>query len=132
MKKHKIYLYTLYDKPFASIASGRKDIEMRLYDEKRKEIQIGDYIEFSKLDGSKKILTKVLALHIFDTFDDLYRAFNKERLGYLSDEDASPSDMEQYYSIDKILKNKVVGIEIKIVNNKMQLKVAELKTKIGR
>lgn len=111
----KTHYYTLYDKPFISIASGQKDIEMRLYDEKRKEIQIGDYIEFARLDGSQKIKTRVVGLHVFDSLHDLYQAFDKERLGYSMSEEANPSDMEQYYTKEKIASNRVIGIEIKLI-----------------
>ncbi len=43
-------------KPYASIASGKKTIELRLYDEKRQSIQIGDQIPLP-------ILKMLLSLH---------------------------------------------------------------------
>ncbi len=36
----------LAPKPFEMMKSGQKTIELRLYDEKRKHIQIGDRIRF--------------------------------------------------------------------------------------
>ena len=36
----------LQPKPFAAIKNGTKTIEMRLWDEKRKHITVGDTIEF--------------------------------------------------------------------------------------
>lgn len=39
---HQLKLASL---PFESIKSGRKTIESRLYDEKRREINLGDEIE---------------------------------------------------------------------------------------
>ena len=39
----------LKESPFERIKNGTKTIEFRLYDEKRKQIKIGDKIEFSKL-----------------------------------------------------------------------------------
>lgn len=36
--------------PFEKIKNGSKSIELRLNDEKRQKVQIGDFIEFSCLD----------------------------------------------------------------------------------
>ena len=44
----------LQDLPFDSIASGSKTIEIRLNDDKRKLVRIGDQIEFSKLPALKE------------------------------------------------------------------------------
>ncbi|MCC9941817.1 RNA-binding protein, partial [Streptococcus agalactiae] len=47
--------------------SGQKIIELRLYDERRQTITIGDYIVFYLLnDKRKKLTTEVVCLHIFD------------------------------------------------------------------
>ena len=89
----------LQPQPFEAIKSGRKDIEMRLYDEKRKQIKKEDLIEFTNLETGEKILCKVTDLHIFSSFKQLYAHFDKKRLGYHENETAKPSDMEKYYPI---------------------------------
>ena len=43
---------TLFPKPYASIASGQKTIELRLYDEKRQSIQLGDQIRFTNTEDA--------------------------------------------------------------------------------
>ena len=45
----------LKESPFERIKNGTKTIEFRLYDEKRKQIKIGDKIEFSKFVSILKI-----------------------------------------------------------------------------
>ena len=40
------HIMNLNDTPYNMIKSGRKTIELRLYDEKRRMISIGDEIEF--------------------------------------------------------------------------------------
>lgn len=40
--------------PFEKIKSGSKTIEMRLFDEKRQRISVGDFIEFSSADNLPK------------------------------------------------------------------------------
>ena len=105
----------LQDKPYNSILYGNKDIEMRLYDDKRKLINIGDIITFTNLDTGEMFNSKVINLHNFKDFDELYSNFDKIRLGYDSDEIANSVDMGKYYSIDDINKYGVVGIEIKVI-----------------
>lgn len=69
--------------PFEKIKNGSKTIELRLYDEKRQRVSIGDFIEFTCLDDPKqKIQTRVTALHRFNSFAELYAALPKEKLGY--------------------------------------------------
>ena len=54
----------LYQSPFDNISNGSKTIELRLNDEKRQKINVGDIIEFHNYnDDSKIIKTKVKALH---------------------------------------------------------------------
>ena len=59
----------LNESPFERIKDGTKTIEFRLYDEKRRQIKIGDQIEFSKLpELQETILVDVLELYIEPTF----------------------------------------------------------------
>ena len=94
---------------------GTKTIEMRLYDEKRRTVQVGDEIEFSNNDTGKILQTKVLNLHHFQNFEELYKCFDKEKLGYHKEEIAKPADMSQFYSDEDIKKYGVVGIEIELI-----------------
>ena len=57
--------------PFETIKNGTKTIELRLYDEKRRKIKIGDTICFKGKASTIKAIVK--ALHIFRNFDDLFR-----------------------------------------------------------
>ena len=104
----------LHPGPFELIKSGRKDIEMRLYDERRKDIKIGDSIVFTNNVTLEKLTVEVINLYRFNNFEELYNHFDKARLGYRDDENANPKDMEQYYSLDKILRYGVLAIEIKL------------------
>lgn len=44
--------------PFQMIKEGTKTIELRLFDEKRRKIQIGDIIEFSNTETGEKSAQK--------------------------------------------------------------------------
>lgn len=115
-----IFNMKLQPQPFEAIKSGRKDIEMRLYDEKRKQIKKEDLIEFTNLETGEKILCKVTDLHIFSSLKQLYAHFDKKRLGYHENETAKPSDMEKYYPKSEQAQFGVIGIEIKLI--KLNLK----------
>ena len=53
----------LFESPFERIKSGKKTIELRLFDEKRQKLSIGDIVEFSKLpDMKEKARVEVVAL----------------------------------------------------------------------
>ena len=107
----------LQPKPFQRIAREEKTIELRLNDEKRKMINVGDTIIFTNIDDNdSKISAVVVKLHRFDSFRQLYDMLPLDKCGYLSDEidTASPLDMEAYYSIDKQSQYGVLGIEIKL------------------
>ena len=110
-----IHELTLHPGPFALIKSGNKDIEMRLYDERRKNIKIGDFIRFTNRETNETLIVEVINLYRFSNFDELYKFFDKKRLGYKEDEIANPNDMEIYYSKDKIKQYGTLAIEIKLL-----------------
>ena len=110
--KHKMMLN---NSPFYAIKSGTKVIEMRLCDEKRKLIKIGDEIEFTNRENGEKLPRRVCNLTKFKDFEDLYRCFNKVSLGYLENEDAKHEDMSKYYTKEEIQKYGVLAIEIEIM-----------------
>ena len=111
--KHRM---SLHKAPFQMIKSGAKTIELRLYDEKRKKIKAGDMIEFSQADDSSQtLIVQVMDLHVFPSFEELYKELPLLKCGYAEQDidTASPDDMDAYYSKDDQQKYGVVGIEIK-------------------
>ena len=68
--------------PYNSIFYGNKDIEMRLNDEKRQLINIGDIITFTNRDTLESFDVRVVKLHRCNNFKELYDMFDKVRLGY--------------------------------------------------
>lgn len=110
-----IHTLNLSPQPFAMIENGSKTIELRLWDEKRSQIRVGDTLRFVHTDDSARTLTaRVTALHRFPNFAALYAALPLEKCGYLPAEvaTASPADMNVYYSTEKQAAYGVVGIEI--------------------
>ena len=107
----------LQDRPYRMIESGRKTVEIRLWDEKRRLLSVGDEIEFQNAsDPSLSLLCRVLALHRFDSFCGLYASLDLLQCGYTEQTvaSASPRDMAQYYSEEEERKYGVVGIELRL------------------
>lgn len=112
------YTMRLTAAPFDKLRNGSKRIELRLYDEKRKKIKIGDTILFISLeDPNDTVLTRVLDIYVFASFGDLYRALPLEDLGYNKKDMAmaSPKDMEQFYSLEEQAQYGVVGFRLDLL-----------------
>ena len=102
--------------PFEMIKSGQKTIELRLMDEKRKEIKIGEEIVFTNVATGETVTATVVNLHSFDSFEELYKALPLLKCGYTKENisRAHYSDMEQYYPLEEQKKYGAVGIELEL------------------
>ena len=107
----------LFPEPFEMIRTGQKTIELRLNDEKRQKIQIGDIIEFSQKETKERLTAKVVGLHRYNSFSELYNELPLLSCGYTEADisEAKPEDMDLYYTPEQQSKYGVLGIEIKVV-----------------
>lgn len=104
----------LAKEPFEKIANGQKIIESRLFDEKRQLISIGDEIEFSQNDDSKKVVkTRVKDLYRQDSFENLFSDLPLEYFCGVSKEFLL-EEISQFYSKEEQKKYGVVGIKIEL------------------
>ena len=110
-----IHTVSLYEEGFDLIKNGHKTVEVRLYDEKRKQFQPGHKLIFRKLpDENDSIETEIEAIKTFMTFEELYRDIGFEALG------RSDKTMQwmlektgELYSRDEEQRNGAVAIYIK-------------------
>lgn len=105
----------LCPEPFEMIRSGKKTIELRLNDEKRQAISVGDTIVFTNTKNSgKQIFAVVAALHKFKDFKELYENLPLLKCGYTEDDidSAKPEDMNIYYSKELEEEYGALGIEL--------------------
>ena len=72
-------------------------------------------LNFLALSPLNWINTKVINLHVFSNFKELYDNFDKISIGYKEDEIADPKDMLMYYSQEKIDKYGALAIKIKLI-----------------
>ena len=115
-----IHNLTLRKEPFELIKSHKKIYELRLYDEKRKLIKIGDIIVFKSLANEEEISVEVIDIFRFSSFKELYNGIPLRDMGYLENDiknkDALYKDMESYYPLEKQRKYSVVAFKIKVIN----------------
>lgn len=109
-----LHTMKLNNEPFEMIGNGRKTIELRLNDEKRRKVQVGDFIEFSHIDKpDRKIQVRVTSLHHFDSFNELFLEIPKEKYGFKSDETVAPDYMDAFYTCEEQEKYGALGIEFR-------------------
>ena len=88
----------LQSKLFDRVAAGKKTIEVRLFDEKRKQIRVGDTITFTKQPHNQdQVMVKVEKLEQYQTFQNLYHAHAPHKYGGGSAEELI-NQIYQYYS----------------------------------
>ena len=104
----------LWQDAFYKIAEGSKTIELRLNDEKRQKISVGDTINFNCTKNKDVITAKVKALYKFVDFKELYKCLPLDKCGYKKEELASAfyTDMNAYYTEEQIKNYGVLGIEL--------------------
>lgn len=105
--------------PFTAIKTGKKNIELRLNDEKRQLIDIGDTITFTNTaDPEQKLFTKITALHHAPSFAELFTTIPLSVCGFdgaLSPKEAANA-MRQYYSAEAEMKYGALGIELVLID----------------
>lgn len=109
------YEMNLNPDPFESIKSGRKNVEMRLNDEKRQPIKKGDFICFTHTESGEKLLVRVEDKLVYRDFEELYAHHDKTAIGYTADETAHPDDMLAYYTKEKIKQYGALAIVVSLV-----------------
>ncbi len=114
-KNISVHKMNLWNDSFISIKNKTKTIEMRLNDEKRSKIKIGDIIEFTNTTTLETMNVKVDNIYKYDDFEQLYRHHDKISIGYKEDDVADPNDMLMYYKKEDIKKYGVLGISVKVI-----------------
>jgi ASC-1-like (ASCH) protein len=108
MATHNMKLET---KPyFDLVQNGSKTIELRLWDEKRRQIKPGDEIIFR--DGERVLTVTVTGLVIAENFDSLFDMIDVRKTGLGDNKNDAVKIMEQFYDKSAQEKFGVVGIVI--------------------
>lgn len=112
--KHEMKLQPKY---YDYILNGTKRIEIRLFDEKRQQIQIGDTITFLKEPTlNESFNAKVIGLLRYDSFEEMFRDFD---ISILADvkmtKDELIAVLEEFYTKEKQEQYGVLGIRIELL-----------------
>lgn len=99
------------------IINGTKRIELRLCDEKRSKIKIGDTIEFLKeTELVESFEVRVIGLLKYNSFVDLFNDFDMD---ILADKSMSKEELlnvlEKFYPKEKQNKYGVLGIKFELI-----------------
>jgi ASC-1-like (ASCH) protein len=110
-----VYEMRLHPIPFELIRSGSKVIEIRLNDEKRQQLHIGDQIEFVlRPEQTDTFKAEISGLDIFNSFKDAYSSY--EPIVYGAQSQNEWKDMYKYYSSEDEAKYGVLGIHLRLLN----------------
>jgi ASC-1-like (ASCH) protein len=105
----------LQPEPFEAIKAGKKIIESRLYDEKRRLIKIGDVVEFKKNpDLVDSVKAEVVALLNYPSFDAMFSDFDANLFGLPTKQELL-TQIEQFYPAEEQQKYGVLGIKVKLL-----------------
>lgn len=106
----------LATEPYNDIASGKKVIESRLFDEKRQTITIGDQIVFSENNRPENNVTTVVkGLLRYQTFKELFADHEPSLFGEES-RDFLLNQIKQFYSDEDEQKYGVIGIRLELID----------------
>ncbi len=109
------YKMKLAKGPFERVARGSKVLESRLYDEKRKQLNPGDRIEFiCNDDESKRVAVMVKALYRYSKFEELFSDFSPSLFGGSLKQELI-NEINSFYSLEDQEKHGVVGIRIELL-----------------
>lgn len=111
---HEMKLKAIY---FDKIKSGQKIYEIRLNDEKRQMIDVGDVLIFKKEPDLKETLkTIVKDLVYFKSFNEMVNTLPMDKIGFDNNtKDEIESIYYSFYSVDDELKYGVVAIKVEVI-----------------
>lgn len=94
------HIIKLSDEAYDMVVNGTKIYDMRLYDERVRNIFIGDIIVFLKQDTNTHCEVTVVDLLFYENFAQLYRRLPLDKCGYTPERVAMATalDMDKIYS----------------------------------
>ena len=94
-----IHTMGLAEPDFQKVVNGTKTLELRLFNKKRGQIKIGDFILFeSRGSGHEEVMCEVRSIHRGDTFFELFSSqLDSKRAGFRST-DSTIKAVRRFYS----------------------------------
>lgn len=102
----------LHEDIFEIVKKGVKNVEVRVNDEKRRKLKVGDTLIFLKRPlEDEQIRAKVIGLDYYDYFSELVDHYEMKRI-YLENytKERYLQEMSRFYTIEEQTENGVVAI----------------------
>ena len=117
------YTYNIYDNIYHLMLEGKKDIEIRLLNEKSKKIAEGNFITFNNLDEKGKyIRTRVIRKTIYNNVEELLLDNDIERILSGSSKEDLVKIMTEIFK-EAFNNSKIVAFQFKYINSDLDTKV---------
>lgn len=100
-----------------NIKSGSKKFELRVFDDKRSLLNIGDTIIFHNLGDFDDIISvKIIGLLRYPSFKDFFNDIDFKICGVTPTIDENINRLHNYYSVDEELEYGVIGIKFELID----------------
>ena len=114
MKYHSM---RLNPEPYSRIISGTKKSELRINDEKRQQIEVGDIIEFTNRENDQqKMSVEVTYLNTYPNFASMYEGVKQDYPSW--EQEPFVRSMYQYYTPEEETKYGTVEIGFRLTDEK--------------
>ena len=106
---------SLKTEPFLQIRDGEKRVELRLLDEKRKKLRVGDKIIFTHTENEEEnVSARIIGLHSYRIFNDILWDFPNRVLGIAEDVENLDEFMSSYYAKEDVRANGALAIRLSV------------------
>lgn len=119
------YTYNIYNDIYYLMLTGKKDIEIRLLNDKSLKILEGDFITFNNLScEGRYIKTRVKRKSIYNNIDEVVINNNINRILPGSSKENLVKLLIQIFG-DKVNNSKIVAFEFELIDSDLDIKVDE-------
>jgi ASC-1-like (ASCH) protein len=111
-----IHEMKLNDKPFNDIKTGKKKFELRLYDDKRKKINLGDTIIFRNTTNMEDTISvTVIALLQYPSFADFFNDIDYRLSGTANNLKEKLERIHSFYTFEEEREHGILAIKIQLL-----------------
>jgi ASC-1-like (ASCH) protein len=104
----------LHPEPFEKMKSGEKTEEYRIYDAKRRALEVGDFIRFRKRpDLEDVLLMEITSISIYPGFEKMYEESEWKSEGT---QEEFLKGMREFYSEQEEKENGAITISMRMVS----------------
>lgn len=108
--------YRIYEEVYNDMVSKKKNVEIRLLNEKSSKIKIGDIIKFKVIDNNNKYIeVKVIDLIIYENIEELWKNRSFNLLSSINTFDEFKDLFYSIYKKEDVDTHKIIGIKFELI-----------------